>query len=380
MSAVPTDLWFEEFRTQADKPPVRFALVEPAEAGVACHVSSDNRGEATLQNLTPSRTAAIATGYTQLHSTESSGQCYSAIATRSAHLTAPDLLSRTLSGSALEHIVEGQPLGTPCSFPYFWYWAPANQLSIDPVASGSRCRSFRALRRRNGLVASASAWRDLKAITDDLGHLAVRSPPRKSPWAPANLSRCGFRARRSECLSLPRDRERSARPAPRPARRAPRRARPGEPRCRARRRRANSTSPVCRPARTSMPSGLTASAIAAAHRMARAGPSNVARKPSPSDFTSCPRKRANSLRTALLWASRRSRQRFVANVFRPLRGTDDVGHQHRRQNAFDLDLGRRAGQEFHDMANDLAGIVAGVTEGGRRRSIRQTWRRGYSQP
>src|SRR5437868_15351140 len=43
----------------------------------------------------------------------------------------------------------------------------------------------------------------------------------------------------------------------------------------------NSHSPVCTPARTSIPSCLTASAIASAQRTARAGPSKVARKLSP---------------------------------------------------------------------------------------------------
>src|SRR5262249_8658628 len=42
-----------------------------------------------------------------------------------------------------------------------------------------------------------------------------------------------------------------------------------------------SHSPVCNPARTSMPSPCTASRIAMAQRIARCGPSNIARKPSP---------------------------------------------------------------------------------------------------
>src|SRR5690348_17705328 len=44
---------------------------------------------------------------------------------------------------------------------------------------------------------------------------------------------------------------------------------------------ASSTSPVCRPARISRPSVRTDSTIALAERIARAGPSNVARNPSP---------------------------------------------------------------------------------------------------
>ena len=52
-----------------------------------------------------------------------------------------------------------------------------------------------------------------------------------------------------------------------------------------------SHSPVCNPARTSIPSDCTASRIAIAQRIARCGPSNIARKPSPEVFTSRPRKR-----------------------------------------------------------------------------------------
>ena len=57
----------------------------------------------------------------------------------------------------------------------------------------------------------------------------------------------------------------------------------------ARRRPSSSTSPVCRPARISSPSGRTASAIACGAPHARAGPSNVARNPSPAVLISRPR-------------------------------------------------------------------------------------------
>ena len=50
----------------------------------------------------------------------------------------------------------------------------------------------------------------------------------------------------------------------------------------------SSTSPEWRPIRTSKPRERTASAIARPHRIARAGPSKVARQPSPSVFTSRP--------------------------------------------------------------------------------------------
>jgi hypothetical protein len=48
-------------------------------------------------------------------------------------------------------------------------------------------------------------------------------------------------------------------------------------------------SPVCTPARTSIPSGCTASTIAWAHRIPRAGRSNAAKKPSPAVSSSLPR-------------------------------------------------------------------------------------------
>ena len=68
-----------------------------------------------------------------------------------------------------------------------------------------------------------------------------------------------------------------------------------------------STSPVCKPARTLMPRGAVASVIALAQWIARAGPSNKIRNPSPNDLTSLPRKRATSLRTVASCASSSSR-------------------------------------------------------------------------
>jgi hypothetical protein len=58
-----------------------------------------------------------------------------------------------------------------------------------------------------------------------------------------------------------------------------------------------STSPVWTPALISIPSARTASTIASAHRTARAGPSNVAKNPSPAVSTSTPRNRTSNPRT-----------------------------------------------------------------------------------
>src|SRR5438552_10313625 len=60
----------------------------------------------------------------------------------------------------------------------------------------------------------------------------------------------------------------------------------------------SSHSPVWSPALISIPSGPTPSRMAQAQRMARAGPSKVARKPSPVVLTSRPRKRVSSRRTS----------------------------------------------------------------------------------
>ncbi len=59
----------------------------------------------------------------------------------------------------------------------------------------------------------------------------------------------------------------------------------------------SSHSPVWIPARTSIPSGRTAAAMAVAAWTARAGPSKVAKKPSPAVSSSSPWKRASSRRT-----------------------------------------------------------------------------------
>jgi hypothetical protein len=50
------------------------------------------------------------------------------------------------------------------------------------------------------------------------------------------------------------------------------------------------SSPVCTPAQTSIPRSLTPSLIARAHRTPRAGPSNVAKNPSPAVSILFPRK------------------------------------------------------------------------------------------
>ena len=74
-----------------------------------------------------------------------------------------------------------------------------------------------------------------------------------------------------------------------------------------------SHSPVWMPARTSRPRPRVRSTTARAHAIARAGPSNDAKKPSPAVSSSVPRNRASSCRTSRRCSSRSSRQRWSPN-------------------------------------------------------------------
>ncbi len=65
-----------------------------------------------------------------------------------------------------------------------------------------------------------------------------------------------------------------------------------------------STSPVCRPSRMAMPRGRRASPRASAQRMARPGPSNVARTPSPVDFKIRPWCWSIKVREMASWVSK----------------------------------------------------------------------------
>ena len=98
------------------------------------------------------------------------------------------------------------------------------------------------------------------------------------------------------------------------------------------------TSPVCTPARTSSPSRPVASTIACAHRTARAGPSNDAKKPSPAVSISVPRNRVSSARTVVvvpLDSSRHARSPSARQLRRRVR---DVGEQHGGEHAVEVAL------------------------------------------
>src|SRR5438445_7527075 len=119
----------------------------------------------------------------------------------------------------------------------------------------------------------------------------------------------------------------------------------------------SSHSPVWMPARTSMPRSPTARTIEPAHRTARAGPSKVARNPSPAVSTSLPLKRSSSRRTAAWWASHEPRS--VAELCRALGRADDVGEEHRRQDTVRLRPMPHAGEELLDLVEDLVGVDPG---------------------
>ena len=98
----------------------------------------------------------------------------------------------------------------------------------------------------------------------------------------------------------------------------------------------SSHSPVCTPARMSSPIPRTDSTAASAQRIARAGPSKLARKPSPAVSISLPRKRSSWRRTAAWCASSSSRQRRSPSSVALLGRADDVCEQHRRQHSVGL--------------------------------------------
>ena len=95
----------------------------------------------------------------------------------------------------------------------------------------------------------------------------------------------------------------------------------------------SSISPVCRPARTARPTSWSRSAMAAAQRTARPGPSKWARNPSPVDFTATPRCSATHARVMSSWRSSSRAPAGVALDGSPLGGSHDVGEQHGGQHS-----------------------------------------------
>ena len=85
---------------------------------------------------------------------------------------------------------------------------------------------------------------------------------------------------------------------------------------------------------------------ACAQRIARAGPSKVARKPSPAVSTSRPRKRASCAPDRRVVRLEQLAPAPVAELARALGRADDVGEEHRREHAVRLGRLAHAGQEL----------------------------------
>ena len=131
------------------------------------------------------------------------------------------------------------------------------------------------------------------------------------------------------------------------ARRSPRRRSP-----------TRSHSPVWTPARIWTPAAPERSATRSAQRTARAGPSKVARKPSPSVLTSSAAVARELARgRARGGASSSSRQRRSPTLGRALGRADDVGEQDGRQHALGRAAGARAGDDSSSSSDQRVGVV-----------------------
>ena len=116
-----------------------------------------------------------------------------------------------------------------------------------------------------------------------------------------------------------------------------------------------SISPVWSPARISSPRRAPPSRMAA-QRIARAGPSKVARKPSPVALISRPLKRASCRRTMASCASNRSPQdRSPEHAARS--GFHNVGEQNGGEHPVVVGLDAVAGQKLLDLTQNLLGIL-----------------------
>ena len=109
-----------------------------------------------------------------------------------------------------------------------------------------------------------------------------------------------------------------------------------------------SHSPVWSPARTSMSSARASRMIASADCTARAGPSNVATKPSPVVFTSRPRESAQLAARDVVVRVEQLPPPPVAKPQRKLGRTDNVGKEHRREHAIGRPISEGPGEEFFD--------------------------------
>ena len=112
------------------------------------------------------------------------------------------------------------------------------------------------------------------------------------------------------------------------------------------------------PTRTSIPSARAAPVIASAQRSARdGGPAKVARKPSPTVFTSRPSKRRELLAHLLVVAREQVAPATVAELGGARGGVDDVGEHHRQQRPRELAAGAASGEELLDLFDDRVAVA-----------------------
>ena len=117
-----------------------------------------------------------------------------------------------------------------------------------------------------------------------------------------------------------------------------------------------STSPVWTPARTSSPSARSAYRISMAQRIARAGPSNAARNPSPAVSSSSPAKRSSARRTDRVVLVEEGSPARVAEILHALGGADEIGEEDGGQHAVGSAHGTSPGEELLDLVEDLVGV------------------------
>src|SRR5262245_13883079 len=115
-------------------------------------------------------------------------------------------------------------------------------------------------------------------------------------------------------------------------------------------------SPLCSPALTSIPSERTSRQMLTAQRIARPGPSNVARKPSPAIFTSWPRNRAQLPPHDGVVLLEQLAPIPISQLHRSFRRVNNVSEEDRRQDAIRFRAMANAGKKFFDLIEERVHI------------------------
>src|SRR2546426_649784 len=118
-----------------------------------------------------------------------------------------------------------------------------------------------------------------------------------------------------------------------------------------------SHSPVCNPARISIPSRPTASVAADAQRIARAGPSNVANPPSPAggDLPSAKSRKLSAHRRIV--PIEKLAPATVSKPGRALRRPDNIHEENRGEHTVRFRGLSHARQEFLDLGDQTVGVL-----------------------